>query len=281
MEEFAEFFNHLGYTTPNGVEMTLSVLLAAASVFIFLRISRRIIFLRQGRVRSETFGGVEMGMAAGLIALFATLILASVKSAPEAVTELGVETLFRGSIFQAGLCGLVLFVLLMRRQPVAQIVGFDAMPFGRQLAWAFFFIAASFPLLDVLTRISITFNGAEAAPQAIVEFARNVESREGQLAVIIFAVVVAPVTEEFLFRGFLYPALKSTLGVLLALILTSALFGLVHMNARALLPLSGLGFVMALAYERTGSLLVPMTMHAIFNAISLVVMRLPTSPASL
>lgn len=281
MEQTSEFFIQLalGQIAAGGLGAAVPALLAAAAAVIFLRMSARVLFQRQGRAWAGTFGAVEMGMAAGLIALFAMLMSASAKAPGGAPDEIGVGSLVTGGLVQAGLCAAILAVLIMRRHPIGRIMGLNAMPFGRQMAWSFFFLAASLPLMDLLSRVSISLHGGEPAPQAIVDFARSVESPEGQMAVILFAVIVAPVTEEFLFRGFLYPALKSSLGPFFAIMLSSALFGMIHMNAQAALPLGALGFVMALAYERTGSLLAPMTVHAMFNAASLVVMRLPEGPA--
>jgi hypothetical protein len=44
----------------------------------------------------------------------------------------------------------------------------------------------------------------------------------------IFGVTLAPLIEELFFRGFLYPVLARRLGVVLAIILTAAGFGLIH-----------------------------------------------------
>ena len=56
----------------------------------------------------------------------------------------------------------------------------------------------------------------------------------------------------------------------LAALLTSALFALVHVNLASLPALFYLALCLTLAYEWTGSLLVPITMHALFNTVSLV-----------
>lgn len=86
-----------------------------------------------------------------------------------------------------------------------------------------------------------------------------------QLALFFLAaVLIAPVTEELVFRGLLY-GLFRPLGVPAALVLTTGLFILAH-NLRAL-PLTQAvgGVVFALAYESSGSLLTPIIVHALGN----------------
>jgi len=83
------------------------------------------------------------------------------------------------------------------------------------------------------------------------------------------AALVAPVTEEFLFRGYFYGVLRRYVGVVPAMLFTSTLFAAIHMNGPVFLPLFVLAMCLTLAYEATGSLLVPMLMHALFNSVML------------
>ena len=50
------------------------------------------------------------------------------------------------------------------------------------------------------------------------------------------------------------------------------MFAIVHMHVGSLLPLWMLAVLFCLAYEITGCLLVPMLLHAIFNAVSIIAM---------
>jgi hypothetical protein len=73
----------------------------------------------------------------------------------------------------------------------------------------------------------------------------------------VVAIVVAPVVEEILFRGILYPAIKELGRPRLALWGTAILFALSHENAMSLLPLTFLALVLTWLYERTDNLLAP------------------------
>lgn len=80
--------------------------------------------------------------------------------------------------------------------------------------------------------------------------------------------VVAPVVEEIIFRGYLYPVLKKYSGATAALITSSVLFSLVHLNMGLFIPITLMGILMAKLYDKTGSLWAPIIAHATNNAIA-------------
>lgn len=84
----------------------------------------------------------------------------------------------------------------------------------------------------------------------------------------VAAVIVAPLVEEIVFRGFIYGVLKRYTDGWFAAVCSASLFAIVHMHVGTLIPLFVLALGLCAAYERTGSLLVPMGMHAIFNGAS-------------
>ena len=90
-------------------------------------------------------------------------------------------------------------------------------------------------------------------------------------------ICIAPIAEEFFFRGFFYRALRSRYSVLVAALIDGLLFGAIHFDfssADALLivpPLAALGFMFCLVYERTGSLYPVIALHALNNAIAFAV----------
>jgi len=84
----------------------------------------------------------------------------------------------------------------------------------------------------------------------------------------VIAVLLAPVAEEILFRGILYPAIKQMGWPRLALFSTSVLFGAIHGHLASFIPLCFLGAVFALLYDRTSNLLAPILAHSAFNAVN-------------
>lgn len=90
----------------------------------------------------------------------------------------------------------------------------------------------------------------------------------------VLGILVAPFWEEAFFRGTLYPLGRRFFGgtrgaVLLSALVSSALFAAVHVNLAATVPLFVLALVLAWVFERTNSLLAVTTLHATFNATSL------------
>lgn len=107
--------------------------------------------------------------------------------------------------------------------------------------------------------------GFSTDEQAMVELFRNASSPALLVALMILAVVVAPLTEEVVFRAFLFRFLRLHFPRWLALTVSSAIFALLHGNLVAFVPLFAVGLFFALAYERTGRLAVPVIAHALFN----------------
>jgi len=83
--------------------------------------------------------------------------------------------------------------------------------------------------------------------------------------------VVAPICEEFLFRGFIFTALRNWSGPWVAAVLTGVLFGAVHAQSAPvalLVPLGALGFGLCILYWRTGSLYPCIAAHCINNSLA-------------
>ena len=94
------------------------------------------------------------------------------------------------------------------------------------------------------------------------------DSQTARYVVGISAVFVAPVLEEFIFRGYLYAVVRRYAGMTLGIIVNATLFAAIHTHLPSFGGLFALAVCLTLAYEWTGSIFVPITMHALFNAIS-------------
>lgn len=90
----------------------------------------------------------------------------------------------------------------------------------------------------------------------------------------IAAVIVAPLTEEIVFRGYLYPAIKHFAGPGVAAFGSALLFAMAHNNLPSLLPLFLFGLILSSIYERTGSLWAPIAAHALLNGSTVAVQML-------
>jgi membrane protease YdiL (CAAX protease family) len=101
----------------------------------------------------------------------------------------------------------------------------------------------------------------------------------------VFVCVVAPIAEEFFFRGFIFGALRRMrikvggreIGTWVAAALTGLLFGLAHTGSASpqfLIPLGFLGFLLCVLRWKTGSLYPCMALHSINNSLALGISQL-------
>jgi uncharacterized protein len=87
---------------------------------------------------------------------------------------------------------------------------------------------------------------------------------------IFFGVVIlAPLAEEFFFRGVLLHRFATKWGITAGILVSSALFGLAHVNIHSIAI--GVSFIfIAIVYLKFPSLLVPITYHAVHNLIAVI-----------
>jgi membrane protease YdiL (CAAX protease family) len=90
----------------------------------------------------------------------------------------------------------------------------------------------------------------------------------GLILAVLGIGIGAPLGEEMLFRGFAFNALKHRFGVPAGLLISALLFTLPHTYALGLLPVFVLGVGLAWTYHHSGSLWVPIIIHAVNNTAS-------------
>ncbi len=97
---------------------------------------------------------------------------------------------------------------------------------------------------------------------------------EGTLLLALSALltcVVAPIAEEFLFRGYFFTAVRNWRGTWPAAVITGLVFGGVHVGSAPLAdlaPLAALGFGLCLLYRATGSLYPCIVAHSLNNCVA-------------
>lgn len=125
--------------------------------------------------------------------------------------------------------------------------------------------------LPVLTGINLIWTtaldhfGFDTSRQELIQIFAEAKTPWTVLGMTFLAVVLAPVTEEVVFRAGLFRYLRTRAPAWLAFALPAAVFALLHGNLVAFGPLFALGLTFALAYERTGRLAVPIIAHGLFN----------------
>jgi membrane protease YdiL (CAAX protease family) len=85
--------------------------------------------------------------------------------------------------------------------------------------------------------------------------------------IVVLVCVLVPIGEEIFFRGFVYGTLRRW-GIAAATVLSALFFGAVHQQIVHFLPIAVLGVILAALYERTGSLVPAIVVHAVNNLVA-------------
>jgi membrane protease YdiL (CAAX protease family) len=104
------------------------------------------------------------------------------------------------------------------------------------------------------------------AQAAVSELQSSALSAPEKVLFGVFTIVLAPIAEETLFRGILYPTIKQAGHPRWALWGTSVFFGIMHFNMATFAPLVFWAVLLVYLYEASDSLLTPIAAHSIFNA---------------
>jgi len=179
------------------------------------------------------------------------------------------------------LAALSLYVVTRRYHQSADLLGLraDRLP---TLAGVGVLLAAAMVFISVgVEEVSIALVGAligrdRAKQMAEAEHMRNPVTEiltSGVTApeliwVLLVLCVVVPVAEEIFFRGFVYRGLRARWGVLTAALASAAFFGVVHLEVMHFLPIFVLGVVVAYTFQRTGSLVPAIVIHALNNVVA-------------
>lgn len=89
---------------------------------------------------------------------------------------------------------------------------------------------------------------------------------------VIIPILSAPILEEILFRKILFSLLDERFGFMIAAIVSSTIFSLIHQDYSHFLVYFAMGFVFAYLYARTQRILVPILVHMALNSVTVIVL---------
>lgn len=249
----------------------VAVFLFVVGAFVFRKMMARVSD-RGGLVRSDLFGFPDVIVVAVFIVLMLLALAAQWALPSSGVGAAGLQIV--SSVLFLSL-PIILAFFVVRGLSLPVVFGLKNVGLFRALAIAAALIVLMLPVIMIVTAIAYQFLGGQAEQQEMVKTFREATKagkREVVWQIILTATLVAPITEEFLFRGYFYPVIKRIAGPVPAAIGISLLFGAIHNNAAGFPVLTVLALGLTLAYEWAGSILVPIFMHACFNSIMLAVM---------
>ena len=258
------------------------LLLVLPGLVFYGFLTDRTVFENGGKVRAEVFGWFD-GLAALLVVgLFVGLILTVLTYSsqhPEAITALPdasqmVAGIVENEVIYLAIPAAFLAAMKFRGIGLRAAFGVNRLGVGAVFGWAFLLVVLSLPLIDAATELSrVLLAGVgyrNEDKQDMVRFLAENRSLAARLVVAVSAVIFAPFQEEMIFRGYIYGVARRYGGPLAGMVCTSLLFAAIHLHAPSFAGLFVLAMCLTLAYEWTGSLFVPMLMHAMFNSITVV-----------
>ena len=256
--------------TQNAVGL-LELAALALAVTVEVRVIRRIA-RDGGQVRTEEWRMPDALVALVLATFFAAAGLGAFFQHAEKSAALTVDKVLPGAfVFLVLLLGVAGF-LSFRGLKLVPLLGLNRLPFRHVVGWALGLVLTAFALTVAANALTAAALRGQTEPQSLVQLFHSVAERGdgvAMLKIFLAGAVLAPVCEEFLFRGFFYAVGKRYLGPLVSGFLTALLFAAIHQSLTAFASLFILAVCLTLAYERTGSLLVPIGMHALYNSTSL------------
>lgn len=160
------------------------------------------------------------------------------------------------------------------------ISGLNTMCLPRQLRLVIGVLVATLPVmvgLKFISELALEKIGWPVEDQRAVELILAAKSAGLKIYLGFFAVVLAPLAEEFVFRGLLYSGAKKIGWPKCGAVLAGLLFALVHGSAPVFLPLFVFALALTWLYEKTEGLLAPVVAHSLFNTANLALLCLQKS----
>jgi len=212
---------------------------------------------------------ILVGLALSVLATYALLYVLSIAG----ISLAGLDRTILSATLAAVIYALtIVFVVwlpqLFKKYVTLKELGLQRLPSWMDMllspaGFIVYFIGSSL-LVYIATQL---FSGFDVAEAQDVGFTRLTQYYEYVLAFVTL-IVVAPVAEEVLFRGFLYGKLRGRMPIWVAMLITSALFGLIHGQWNVGLDVFALSIVLCSLREITGGIWSGILLHMIKNSIA-------------
>jgi len=145
-------------------------------------------------------------------------------------------------------------------------IKFSTKSFGLTLR----FYSAVLIILNIATLILFLISqklGFKPTGQAAIYLLLNLKDPWLLLFFGFQIVVLAPLSEELLFRGFIYPSIRNKANIMLSAIITSIIFASLHGNLFGFFIIFILSIALCYIYEKTQNLTLAVLFHAMHNSL--------------
>jgi membrane protease YdiL (CAAX protease family) len=220
--------------------------------------------------RRAGFPYATWGPGTALIGLFVALSAQSVFSGAVVAID-GTEgdgdpstaaSIVLQGIFAIGLIAVAVVIASMGRIPWREALRHLGLRRFQRSAWLY--MAASVGVYLVFAALYVALVG-EPEQEDIAEAFGSVPFQ------ILLVAIAAPISEEIFFRGMVFGGMRQRMPQLLAAGVSAVIFGLLHAfsGISAVPPLIVFGFILALLYEKTGSVVPGILLHMLNNSAAL------------
>lgn len=214
---------------------------------------------------------VALGIGSGfmLVALFA-LVVGLVSGSEEELTSITAESIAT-TIVYAALLASVYLVVVLRRKLSWRDVGLHAPNRGFILMTLFVWVVMIIATVLVAAVVSSLFGDPPDVREQL-SVGRSEISGAEVFWLLIASVVAAPVVEEVVFRGLLFPSLRKRWPFWAAALVSAVLFAAVHLTLILVPALTVLGLALAWLKERYDSVYPAIVLHGLNNGLAIVIL---------
>jgi membrane protease YdiL (CAAX protease family) len=171
------------------------------------------------------------------------------------------------------ICTYILFIVRVQYHQSVTVLGLSAVNLSANMKQGVKRYAITLPVIILagfIINLISSYYGQTPEMQDVVRWVLEEKSLFILVSLIFFGIVIAPVIEEIMFRGFLQPALKNSIGSRYAIVVSASLFAAVHMDIFAFFQIFILGILLGYLYEKTQTLVAPVVVHILHNSLTLI-----------
>jgi membrane protease YdiL (CAAX protease family) len=219
------------------------------------------------------FAGLLLWVLAGFVTAYLLLAtgLLGLKTAGvhlDAMNAVVLSTILAAVVYVLTLAIVVGVPWALKRRTTKEDIGLTRLPSWMDILLApagfvVYFIISSVIVLCV-TKLFPGFNTDQAQATGF----ENISQRYEYILAFVTLVIIAPVAEEILFRGYLYGKLKKRAPIWVAALGTSVLFGAIHGQWNVGVDVFALSLVLCTLREVTGNIWAGMLVHMLKNGVA-------------
>ncbi len=248
------------------MEPILSGVLSLGGVAYFHRLAANSDLQSRSRAIIQPYGLPDVVFTTLLVLYFLTNIVGSANR----VIELNTHLLVVGAVFSLLLIGIVLGFLILRSQNPLELFGLRGGDPVRNLKAACVGLVAALPIVYFVHSLCRLLLADDAEAQPLLQFLAQNPSLPNRFLLTGTALVLAPLAEEIIFRGYIFGVLRRYTGRWWAMVISALIFAAIHAHIPSLAGLFVLAVALTLVYEGAGSLWAPILMHSMFNGITVI-----------